>query len=101
MRYAGSVLDKLGPYGSGVIFVAVAGVFAALLIGDLERAGQMECSVCIEFDGRESCDAGQGPTRRDALLSAKTVACAPLTSGMGDAFRCRARPPKNVSCSEL
>jgi len=94
-------MEKLGPYGSGLIFVVVAGLFAALLVADLETASQVQCSACIEFDGRENCDSGQGANRRDALLSAKTVACAALTSGMGDAFRCRARPAQNVSCSEL
>jgi hypothetical protein len=94
------VLEKLGPYRGGIVFVLIAGAFVWMLLRDLRSTNQFECSLCIEFGGRTECATGQGADRDSALQSARSVACAPLTSGPSDAFRCTAVPPVQVSCRE-
>jgi len=95
------MLEKLKPYQSGLIFLLVAGGFVALLLADLGATNEVRCSLCVEFGGRRECATGQGVNRRDALQSAQGVACAPMTSGPNDAFRCTATPPSQVSCTDL
>jgi len=95
------MLEKLAPYQSGLIFLLVAGGFVALLLADLGSANQVRCSLCVQFDGRRECASGQGVDRQDALQSAQGVACAPMTSGPNDAFRCTTTPPSQVSCTDV
>jgi hypothetical protein len=91
----------LAPYKSGLIFVAVASAFIALLLSDLSSTDKAECSVCVEFNGRTNCATGRGVDQNDARQSAQTVACTKLTNGVSDAFRCSASPPSQISCSDL
>jgi hypothetical protein len=92
------MLKKLAPYQSGLVFVVIAGGFIALLLHDLGSTNQVECSLCIEFEGRRQCTTGQGVDQETAMESAKTVACSPLTSGPNEAFRCSFTPPTQVEC---
>jgi hypothetical protein len=93
------VLRKLAPYQSGLIFLLVAGGFVALLISDPSAKAQVQCSLCIDFEGHHQCASGQGVDRTSALQSAQTVACAPLTAGPNQSFRCSAVAPSQVTCS--
>jgi hypothetical protein len=90
----------LAPYQSGIIFLLVAAGFVALLLRDMGSGSQVQCSLCVEFEGRTQCATGQGVDQASALQSAQTVACAPLAGGPNQAFRCSAEPPRQVSCAE-
>jgi hypothetical protein len=91
----------LAPYQSGLIFVAVAVAFVALLLSDLSSTNQAECSVCVDFNGRTECATGQGVDQTDARQSAQTVACSRLTNGVSDAFRCSAAAPAQLTCKDI
>lgn len=92
---------KLAGYQSGLIFIVVAAGFVALLFQDLGATKQVECSLCVEFNGRRECTTGQGVDQDAARESAQTVACAALGTGVNEAFRCSASPPQQLSCREL
>jgi hypothetical protein len=92
---------KLAGYQSGLVFLVVAAGFIALLFRDLGSTNRVECSLCVEFNGRVECTTGQGADQDAARESAQTVACAALGSGVNEAFRCSATPPQQLSCREL
>jgi hypothetical protein len=95
------MLEKLGRYQSGLVFLAVAGGFIAILLADLRSTNKVECSLCIEFEGRTQCASGQGADPAAAQQSAHTVACAPLASGPNQAFRCSSAPPQQLACRNI
>lgn len=62
------------------------------------RVAVVECEVCVEFGGRESCRKVKAQNREEALRSAIDNACAALASGMNETLRCTRTVPKLQSC---
>jgi hypothetical protein len=60
----------------------------------------VECDVCITFAGRTICRTAASGSRKDAVESAVTSACAGLASGMTDSIRCQNTQPDSLACRE-
>jgi hypothetical protein len=62
------------------------------------QVSNFECTVCMEFEGRETCRTVTGLSREEGLQSAVNNACAILAAGMTDTIRCSRQPPKRAEC---
>lgn len=76
----------------------VAGV-VALLVYQLVAEGQVECRVCVIFQGRRQCATASGPDLAKAREEAQRSACSLLTSGVSEAFACPQVSPEEVACT--
>lgn len=59
---------------------------------------QIECEVCMEFEGRRNCATAAAATREEAIRSGRSTACGLIASGVRDGFACDATPPASTTC---
>ena len=71
----------------------------ALVYGTLSEA-QVECEVCLEFEGGRACRAALASDQNGAVSAAVRSACAVLTSGVTRGMACE-RAPRIVRCEEV
>lgn len=80
-------------------------VFTVMMLGIIlhETIGlrQVECEVCMEFEGRRKCLLVKGESEENAVQTAKDNACSFITEGRAEGFRCSATPPASVNCMTL
>ena len=83
----------------------ITAVFAVVMLGIIvhETMGlrQVECEVCMEFEGRRKCLLVKGESEENAMQTAKENACSFITEGRAEGFRCSATPPASVKCMTL
>lgn len=73
-------------------------VLIAVLAWSTLRSQVVECTACVEFGGGRNCAVASAASEAEALRSAHTTACGPLTSGMNESLACGNRPPAEQSC---
>ncbi|MCK6554141.1 hypothetical protein L6Q96_06090 [Candidatus Binatia bacterium] len=71
---------------------------AAFVIYSSFQIGEVECEVCIAFDGREVCRTVTGASEEEALRAAIDNACALLAGGVTDTIRCSRTRPVRAEC---
>ena len=81
----------------GVIVVAILAFMGAVVWGTLQGA-EVECEVCLVFDGEEVCRLGRGESEVEALAAAHSSTCGGNTSGMAESIACMNRLPSRSSC---
>lgn len=79
------------------ILLAMIG-FMGAVVWSTVQAGEVECEVCMVFDGEEVCRSGRGPGEAEALAEAQASVCGGNVSGMAELIACRGRPPDRQSC---
>jgi hypothetical protein len=82
-----------------LLFLAVAAAFVAFLIYTTIAPQQIECEVCVAFNGGDRCAKASGPSRQAAAETAQTAACGPLAAGMDQTIACGRVEPRAVTCS--
>lgn len=82
-----------------LLTIAVILIFAAFLAYTTLSAQKVTCNVCMEFNGRTNCATASHETEIEAVRSAETTACGPITSGMNDAIACGNRVPVSQKCT--
>jgi hypothetical protein len=80
-----------------MIVLALAGFVGAVVWSTVQGA-EVECEVCLVFDGQETCRSGRGPTETEALAAAQQSACGGNTANMAEAIACLNRVPDRASC---
>jgi hypothetical protein len=75
--------------------------FVAFLLWSTLSSQRAECSVSVEFQGRDGSATASGGSEADAIREAQTAACGPLTASMNDRVACAARPPVARHCRTL
>ena len=65
------------------------------------QVGDVECEVCITFEGRDACRTVAGKTEEDSRRGAVTNTCALLASGVTDSLRCERTLPRKAECRRL
>ncbi|HKV73736.1 MAG TPA: hypothetical protein VJN95_04390 [Gemmatimonadales bacterium] len=80
-----------------VIVLVVVG-FVGLLLYNTLSAQKVTCEVCVTYNGKRNCATASHATEGEAVQSAQTTACGPLTSGMNDAIACGRIVPEERSC---
>jgi hypothetical protein len=62
------------------------------------HVGDVECEVCITFEGRDACRTVAAKTEEDGMRGAVTNTCAQLASGVTDTLRCERTLPRKAAC---
>lgn len=83
-----------------ILTLAVVLLAAGLIALSMRGVQQVECEVCIEFNGQEACRKGVGRTQEDAQRTASEACCAVLpASGMTERIKCADSEPTSLVCN--
>ena len=82
---------------SWLALAALVGLGAFVVYTSLQVGG-VRCEVCIEFGGSRACRAVDGATEREALMAARSNACALLASGVTNTMACERTEPASTAC---
>jgi hypothetical protein len=85
---------------TGLAYLAALLLLGGALIYGTLREAQVECEVCIAFEGARACRTAVAAARDDALRAAVRGACSVLTSGVTRGMACDRTPPSSVRCDE-
>jgi hypothetical protein len=83
---------------AGIAFVVV--LFGVILYQTM-AIRQVECNVCVDFEGRTKCLTVRGEDETQTIQTGKDNACSFLTVGRAEAFRCSGTPPSKTECRRL
>jgi len=75
--------------------------FVAFLLWSTLASQHVECSVGVEFQGRQGTATASGASEADAIQEAQTAACGPLTASMNDRVACARVQPVSRRCKTL
>ncbi len=78
--------------------LGILGFVALLFYGALSQS-QVSCEVCVEYAGQRNCQTSRGESPDLAMQGAHSAACANLTSGVTNAFRCGQTRPYSSRCA--
>ena len=81
-----------------VVIVLVLAAFMGVVVWSTLSAAEVECEVCLTFNGREVCRLGRGPSEAEALQAAQESACGGNAPGMAELIVCRGRVPDRAQC---
>ena len=88
-------------YKAAIITVAFAVVMLGIIAYETIGLRQVECEVCMEFEGRRKCLLVKGESEENAVQTATDNACSFITNGRAEGFRCSSTPPASVKCMSL
>ncbi|MEX2581941.1 MAG: hypothetical protein WD766_01630 [Gemmatimonadota bacterium] len=82
-------------------WVVILGIvlFVGVVIYGTIAPAQVECEVCLEFDGEMVCRRGAGDSEESALRAAQESVCGGNVSGMSEVIACRAAVPLRAQCT--
>lgn len=80
-----------------IVAVGTVLVLAYLVYGTT-RLVQVECSLCVEFNGQRECPKGTGTSTDNAKRAAQKAACGVLAAGMDQTIACERTMPTDVQC---
>jgi len=83
--------------GTIITLVAIV-LFGALLLFNTLSAQKVECTVCVEFNGRRNCASASHANESDARQAAQTTACGTLANGMNESIACGRVVPVSAQC---
>jgi len=83
-----------------LVWLIVAG-FVVLLMWSTMASQQVECHVCVEFNGRSNCATASAANEAQAAQSAQATACGTVSSGMAEAVLCGDAVPASRRCRAL
>jgi hypothetical protein len=81
-----------------LLTIAVVVLFVGFLLWTTLGAQQVECEVCVEYNGQRNCATASNENEGAALAAAQTTACGPIAAGMNDVIACQNRPPVSRQC---
>ncbi len=81
----------------GIVAVAAMAFMGAVVWSTLQGT-EVECEVCLVFEGEETCRLGRGASEVEALAAAHQSACGGNTSGMAESIACMNLLPERSTC---
>lgn len=75
--------------------VVVIAILAALTYNTMQL-GSHSCKVCITYKSNENCATASGSTRAEAVKTAVTTACGPISGGVTETIQCGNLAPDSV-----
>jgi hypothetical protein len=82
-----------------VLTIGFLVAMAAVLWWLSSDVSQVECRVCIEFEGRRNCATAAAATQPEAIQSARNTACGTIAGGVRDSIQCGNTPPSEQACT--
>jgi len=84
-----------------VVTGIVLGVaFFSVLVMALMKEAQVECEVCVEFNGASACRTSIASSRERAIRGATSAACVVLSAGVTAGIQCDNTPPASLHCND-
>ena len=80
-----------------IIGVTVALVIVLSLTWMTLQLGQHTVEVCVTYQGLTNCATASGSDREEALHTAQTTACGPISGGVTGTINCGNTPPSRVT----
>lgn len=77
--------------------VVILGVGALMWFG-LQGTSDVECRVCMTWNGEQRCQESAGATEAEAVDRARTALCQLLSTGRADNIKCGDQQPDSVEC---
>jgi len=77
--------------------LAALGFLLAMYLVTVRETG-VTCHVCITFGGRSECRTASAADQASAVASARTNACAVLSSGVTQGIQCDQTQPTSARC---
>jgi hypothetical protein len=84
-----------------IVTIAVVLGFVLFLAWSTLSSQKAECTVTMEFEGRQATATASAASQPEALNQARSTACGPISSGMDDRIACDNRPPVTQRCRNL
>jgi hypothetical protein len=84
----------------GLVGLVLAVAFVATLVVVTMRETRVRCEVCVSFRARTACRNVSAVDREQALLGARSAACAVLSNGVTEGIQCQRTVPVSASCDE-
>jgi hypothetical protein len=81
-----------------LLTIAVIAGIIVLMTWRTLSAQKVSCNVCVRYNGQNNCASASDKTELEAVRSAQTTACGPVTAGMNDAIACGRLIPVSQSC---
>ena len=81
-----------------ILTIVVLGALAAYLAWSTLQAQQVECEVCVTYEGRSNCATASAASEDEAAQSAQRTACGPVAAGMNATIACGNRPATSRQC---
>lgn len=78
--------------------IAILAPVVAVVVYSSFHVSQVECEVCIDFEGNSSCRTVSAATKEEALRGAVDNTCAQISSGVTDTMRCARTRPTKAEC---
>jgi hypothetical protein len=79
--------------------LGLAALFVAALVYATLSESQVECEVCIQFQGQTACRTVSATDRDRAIAMAVSNACAVLANGVTPGIQCSQTPPHSIECT--
>jgi len=73
-------------------------ILAFWFMHQLLSLSQVDCGLCIGFQGKRECVHALGPSEKQALQEARQNACAVLASGVTDVLACNRADLEAIEC---
>lgn len=86
------------PWRNTVVTLAFLVPVIGVVVYSSFQLSDYQCTVCMDFAGRNICRTVTGKTEVEALRTGIDNACAHLSSGVTDTLRCTRTPPTSARC---
>lgn len=83
---------------AGILSLVVILVAAAMVFLALQGTSDVECRVCLTWNGEQRCQESAGNTEEEAMERARTAICQILATGRADNIKCGRHEPDSVEC---
>lgn len=92
---------KRGISQAGIVGIVFLAVVVGAVVYQTFGLRQVECQVCMSFEGREKCLSVRGESEENAIQTARDNACSFITAGRTEGFRCSQSPPTSIECRPI
>jgi hypothetical protein len=75
--------------------------FVVFLLWSTLASQHVQCSVAVEYQGKQSTATASAASEEEAVQEAQTAACGPLTNSMNDRVGCSRIPPVSRHCKTI
>lgn len=84
---------------AGILTIVVVLGIALLVYFGLQGTSEVECRVCMNWNGQQRCQESAGSTQAEAVDRARTAICQILATGRADNIKCGNQDPASVECN--